>query len=121
MKVKKIICQIKKHCPTAQKWLGIIKTILFAWKKGLKTLSYYFHSENASSGKIEMGSKVINIDAQDSHKVEAINQDDITFLNDIQFSSGTTNTEKQAISDLVNSINGKVCSLDDPTCESCQA
>lgn len=29
--------------------------IIYGWKKGLKTLSYYFHTETASTGKMELG------------------------------------------------------------------
>lgn len=34
---------------------AITERVLFGWKKGLKTLSYYFHTGTASKGKMEMG------------------------------------------------------------------
>lgn len=47
--------------------------ILFAWKKGLKTLSYYFHSEASTTAKKEMGivSKTCNINNPDCESCQS--------------------------------------------------
>lgn len=56
--------------------LEITSRVLFAWKKGLKTLSYYFHSEASATGKQEMGgvldtAKTCNINNPDCESCQA--------------------------------------------------
>ena len=49
----------------------ITNRVLFAWKKGLKTLSYYIHSEASSTGKKEMGGITCNINNLDCESCQS--------------------------------------------------
>jgi ribonucleoside-diphosphate reductase alpha subunit len=77
--------------------LEITNRILFAWKKSLKTLSYYFHTGSASKGKQIMG---VEDDLNDINKMVNIN-----------INSDTT----------TSSSDERFCNINDPDCESCQA
>lgn len=94
--------------------------IVYGWKKGLKTLSYYIHTETASNAKKELGGLSISI------KTPTINEEIKIELtkNDLdnQGNKQTINQEDIENNEEIKILSsGAVCDINDPNCEECQS
>jgi ribonucleoside-diphosphate reductase alpha subunit len=85
--------------------------IIYAWKKGLKTLSYYIHTETASTAKKELGGISIKIN-------NPVTNETVTIEEKIEIRDTITKTTTEPVKIMAN---GEVCDLSDPDCEACQA
>ena len=101
--------------------------IVYAWKKGLKTLSYYIHTEAASTAKKELGGLSMQIQPPvikeeilidfkpglgNRTVVTSFDQNNIEKLNE---NTGFTTEQIKILS------NGAACDINDPDCEECQS
>lgn len=80
--------------------------IIYAWKKGLKTLSYYIHTETASTAKMELGGMSIKVSTPEENIIIK-SKEEVLALSEEK--------EAKILAD------GSVCDLSDPDCEACQA
>lgn len=76
--------------------------IIYAWKKGLKTLSYYMHTETASTAKKEMAGFSVTAQKQPAN-------------------TGFVTLAKETEQTVKVLADGTICDMSDPDCEACQA